>query len=102
MIQLEQRTLDRIAAEYSPAEQQSVAEILDSYHGPERARVIRDILDLSKGDTQKLLEYVRTALIDYRDVLYWAEYFENDPMLDGRDPRQLVNELLERWGTKRN
>jgi hypothetical protein len=40
------------------------------------------------------------AWSDYRDILYWAEYYENDSMLRGRDPKQLVEEILAKWGDK--
>ena len=60
----------------------------------------RGVVNLSKGDTQKLLEFIHCAQRDYRDVLYWAEYFDSDPMLKNRDPKKLVEDLLAKWGTK--
>src|SRR5689334_5367774 len=98
MAKLAQRTLERIADDYPLAEQQTVVELLEVYSGPESARVIWDILKLSKGDSQKLLEFIHCAQRDYRDVLYWAEYFDNDPWLKGRDPKKLVEDLLAKWG----
>ncbi len=38
------------------------------------------------------------AQTDYRDILYWAEYYENDPLLRGRDPKQMVDEIISKWG----
>ena len=100
MAKLDEHTLERIADDYAPAEQETVAQLLQSYSGPESARVIWDILELSQGDSQKLLEFIHCAQRDYRDVLYWAEYFDTDPMLKGRDPKKLVEDLLAKWGTK--
>ena len=38
------------------------------------ARVHLAILKLSEGNPEKVAEHVQNALIDYRDVLAWAEY----------------------------
>lgn len=97
---LEHRALERIAQEFSGADQASVIVLLGSYSGPEPDRVYWDILELSKGSFEKVKHYVEAARVDYRDILYWAEYFDNDPMLRGRDPRQLVFEILDKWGKK--
>jgi hypothetical protein len=94
---LEHRAVDRIDAEYPASERESIKDLLATYAGPERDRVLWDILVLSRGDSQKLLHFLQCAQIDYRDILYWAEYYDNDPMLKGRDPRQLVNDLLAKW-----
>jgi hypothetical protein len=40
----------------------------------ERERVHSVILKLSEGSVDKLLQYVTAARLEYRDVLYWAEY----------------------------
>jgi hypothetical protein len=94
----EQRVLDQIAKDFAAAEQASVIELLSSYSGPESGRVTWDILKLSKGSLENVRRFVQAAQIDYRDVLYWAEYYENDPMLRGRDPEKLVEEILARFG----
>ena len=44
----------------------------------ERARVMRCVLHLAQGDEGRLLEYLQVAVIDYRDVIYWAEYDRDD------------------------
>ena len=41
---------------------------------PEQRRVQLAILDLSKGDFERLIHFVDAAKKDYRDVLYWSEY----------------------------
>lgn len=52
--------------------------VLDAYgtetYERERERVQIDILKLSEGSVDKLLHFVTAAKLDYRDVLYWAEY----------------------------
>jgi hypothetical protein len=98
---LEQRTLDRITREFSAEEQASVIELLNSYSGLERGRVTWDLLELSKGSMEKVKQYVAAAQTDYRDILYWAEYYDRDPLLLGRDPKKLVDEILAKWGEKK-
>ena len=97
---LEQRALDRIAKDFSIAERASVIELLSGYSGPESGRVTWDILALSKGNLENVTRFAKAAQVDYRDILYWAEYYENDPMLRGRDPKKLVEEILAKWGDK--
>src|SRR5438105_14244156 len=81
---MEQRTLERIRQEFQEPELDRVIELLASYSGPESDRVRWDILELSKGDLGKIVEYVRTAQRDYRDILYWPEYYKDEPLLRGR------------------
>ena len=94
---LEDRALHRIDVEYPIGDRVAARDLLAAYTGPERGRVIWDILSLSHGDSQKLLYFLNCAQCDYRDILYWAEYYDDDPMLKGSDPRQLVSELLAKW-----
>jgi hypothetical protein len=68
-----------------------VVELLASYSGPESDWVRWDILELSKGNLDKVREYVKAAQTDYRDILYWAEYYENDSMLRGRGAKRVVS-----------
>ena len=97
---MEQRLLERIRREFQSADQDRVIELVASYSGPERDRVRWDILELSKGKLEKIEEYVKSAHTDYRDILYWAEYYKDDPMLRGRDPKQMVDEIIAKWGKK--
>jgi hypothetical protein len=97
---MEQRTLERIRQEFQEADLDGVIELLASYSGPESDRVRWDILELSKGELGKIGEYVKAAQSDYRDILYWAEYYKNDPLLRGRDPKQVVEEIIAKWGKK--
>jgi hypothetical protein len=94
------RILERIRREFHGEDQNCVLELLASYSGPESDRVRWDILELSEGKLEKIGEYVKAAQTDYRDILYWAEYYKNDPLLRGRDPRQIADEIINKWGRK--
>ena len=98
---LEPRALQRIAKEFNVSEQAAVIELFSGYSGPESGRVIWDIMELSKGSLENARRYVQAAKVDYRDILYWAEYYDHDPMLRDSDPRQLVNEIIAKWGNKK-
>ena len=98
---LDPHTLERITKEFPSPDEARVLEWLSSYSGPEPARVIRDILVLSKGSLDRVKQYVEAAHTDYRDVLYWAEYQATDPMFRGRDPAPMVDDLLGKWGDKK-
>jgi hypothetical protein len=95
---LEQQIVERVAREFEDEERSAALELLASYAGPEATRVLAAILTLSKGSLANIRRYVENARIDYRDILYWVEYYDSDPMLRGRDPRALVDEILARWG----
>jgi hypothetical protein len=98
---LEQRTLERIAREFPASEQESVIGWLNTYSGPEAGRIAWDILELSKGQVKMVGHYVKQANMDYRDVLYWAEYYDNDPLVKGRDPKKLVEGIVKKWVTQK-
>jgi hypothetical protein len=98
---LEERTRERISKEFSASDQVLVSDLLSTYSGPENARVVWDILELSKGKLEDVRKYLHAAQTDYRDVLYWAEYCATDPLLQGRDPTQLVGDILAKWGDKK-
>ena len=97
---MEQRTLERIRQEFQEPDLDGVIELIASYSGPESDRVRWDILELSKGELGKIGEYVTAAQSDYRDILYWAEYYTNDPLLRGRDPKKMVDEIIAKWEKK--
>ena len=97
---MEQRTLERIRQEFQEPDLDGVIELLASYSGPESDRVRWDILELSKGELGKIGEYVTAAQSDYRDILYWAEYYTNDPLLRGRDPKKMVDEIIAKLEKK--
>ena len=97
---MEQRVLERVSREFQDSDRDTVVQLLESYVGPESDRVRWDILELSKGSIERVRNYLKAAQTDYRDILYWAEYYKDDPMLSGRDPKQLVDEILAKWGKK--
>jgi hypothetical protein len=97
---MEPRILERIGRDFQKADQKCVAELLASYSGAESDRVRWDILELSKGSVSKVGEYLKAAQSDYRDVLYWAEYYQDDPMLRNRDPKKLVDEIISKWAKR--
>jgi hypothetical protein len=97
---LEHRVTARIARDFPAKDQTRVADLLSRYSGPEAERVALDILGLSKGSVERVSQLLKVARTDYRDILYWAEYYENDPTLRGGDPEKMVAEILAKWGEK--
>ena len=97
---MEQRTLERIRREFQDRDREGVIELLGSYSGPESDRVRWNILELSKGELGKVGEFVKAAQTDYRDILYWAEYYKDDPLLRGRDAKRMVEDIIAKWGKK--
>jgi len=91
---MEQRILERVSREFQDSDRDAEVQLLESYVGQESDRVRWDILELSEGSVGKVRDYVKAAQTDYRDVLYWAEYYKDDPMLRGRDPKKMVDEIL--------
>jgi len=97
---MEQRILERVSREFKDSDWDAVVQLLESYVGPEGDRVRWDILQLSEGGVEKVRDYIKAAQTDYRDILYWAEYYKDDPMLRGRDPKKMVDEILAKFGRK--
>lgn len=98
---LEPRVIERIARDFPKASRALVTELLSNYAGPESGRVTWDILELSRGSLEDARRFVEIAQRDYRDILYWAEYYETDPLWRGRDPKKLADEILAKWGAKK-
>lgn len=48
-----------------------------SHYQPPDLRISRAILKLSEGKIDLLQHYTTQAVEDFRDVLYWAEYYDN-------------------------
>jgi hypothetical protein len=42
------------------------------------ARVLRAIVHLAAGDFERLERFARVSEIDWRDVVFWAEYDDHD------------------------
>ena len=68
----------KLEADFEPDYMATVRSLLDKYRGKERYRVIRCIIHLAEGDTDKLLHFINAANSDYRDIIYWAEYDKGD------------------------
>jgi hypothetical protein len=96
---MEQRILERVSREFQGSDRDAVVQLLDTYVGPESDRVRWDILELSEGGVGKVRDYIRAAQTDYRDILYWAEHYKDDPLLRGRDPKKMVDEILAKFGS---
>ncbi len=91
------RIAARVESEFPAEARPLVCSLLDEYSGPESERVNLDVLQLAAGEVGAVRRYVAAARLDYRDVLYWAEYSQRDPLLQGRDPQQLMRELLDAY-----
>jgi hypothetical protein len=61
--------------------------LLAQYDDSETERVQLAILYLAKGHKADVAGHVSAARRDYRDVLYWAHYYDDDP-------HRLLRELL--------
>lgn len=70
--------VQKLEADFSQDELASARRLLGGYSGKERLRVIRCIVHLAKGNADSLLHFIDEAAMDYRDVIYWAEYDRND------------------------
>jgi hypothetical protein len=97
---MEQRILERVSREFQDSDRNAVVQLLESYTGPESDRVRWDVLELSEGGVGRARDYIKAAQTDYRDILYWAEYYKDDPMLRGRDPKKVVDQILGKLGRK--
>lgn len=72
----------RIASEFAADRIAVATEILESCAElKESARVQRCVVHLARGDLDKLREYAHAAEVDYRDVIWWAEYDGGETVL---------------------
>ena len=80
-----------------------VLAVLDEYgtesHEREVDRVKLAILQLSEGNTEKLLYWVKTAKVDYRDPLAAQELGPVSPE-EGKKLQAQVMDLIDRFGKK--
>ena len=76
---------------------------LDQYgiekHEPERERVQLAIIELSGGDKEQLLRFVRDAKVDYRDILA-AQQLGPLSEEEGRKLQDTALALIGKWGKK--
>ena len=85
----------RIATNFDNAHREEARDILrrldEELREGEHARILRCVLFLSGGDMELLVYYSDRASSDWRDVIYWAEYDEQDHRL--RDFNQPLPEF---------
>jgi hypothetical protein len=92
-----------VAARFAEPDRAAVLAALDRYgterHESERERVQLAIVELSGGDQGRLLDLVRDAKTDYRDILAWQELGPLPPQ-QGQQLRDQAQALLKAWGRK--
>lgn len=55
-----------------------ILELLSTVYSKVRSkRVVRCVIYLSNGNYEDLTHFVKDALVDWREVIYWAEYDQN-------------------------
>ena len=88
---------------YGESSLKEVLAVLDEYgtesHEPEVNRVHLAILQLSEGKKEKLLYFVKTAKVDYRDVLAFQQVGPLTPE-KGAKWQSMAKSLVDRWGRK--
>jgi hypothetical protein len=73
---------DRIAADFAATDRPSAFGIIESLSGAKETwRVCRCVLFLARGQLSLLAHNAEQARLDYRDVIYWAEYDEQDRLV---------------------
>ncbi len=96
---LSSKVLAQVEADFPPANQDEVAQVLALYAGQEPERVQLDILVLAAGDVALVYEHVERAQRDYRDILFWAEN-PDEARLDTPEKRERMRELFRWLGVK--
>lgn len=71
----------KIRTDFPQSAWAAVEKALLQYDYAETDRVHFDILLLANGDINEVERLVELANQDYRDILYWAEYYDNDPWI---------------------
>lgn len=74
---LNSETRQRIEQEYAPNDREAVIALVAELPEP---RVQKAVLALADGDVDKLLHYAQAAVVDWRDVLWWAETRTDDDL----------------------
>jgi hypothetical protein len=77
------------ALSFRPDQVAAAEAMLKDYVGNEPERVKLALLALAKGDLVNLEKLVTAALVDYRDVLYWAEYPEESKSMTNEEAAAL-------------
>ncbi len=109
---MERDIVARVAADFVPADRGEAIELLELLVSEvgSQPRVLRCVVFLSCGDLAMLVYYADRARSDWRDVIYWAEYDEqnrhvrnfNRPFGNVTGPPQKTggpDSLLEMWSS---
>lgn len=75
---LSQTVREKIESDFDSAVQTEVAEMLSRYEGNEQNRVQLNILRLADGSREEVALLVDEANMDYRNIIFWAEYSEEE------------------------
>jgi hypothetical protein len=71
----------RIDTDFIPNERAAVRAVLgwlEAELSRDRARILRCVLFLARGDLPRLQHNANAARSDWRDVIWWAEYERDD------------------------
>jgi hypothetical protein len=95
--------LAAVKAAFHESDTATIVAVLDLYgvesHERERERVQLAIVQLGAGSEEKLLELVRAAKVDYRDVLAWQELGPL-PEAEGKKLQEEARGVIDKWGRK--
>lgn len=81
--------VDRINTDFGETTTEAKKIIVDAISKDDNLksdRVIRCIIYLAKGDLEDLNNYIMSAIVDTRDVMFWAEY---SGINEGKKPMHL-------------
>jgi len=102
-MQLPSSVLNRIQRDYAEPHHKEVETTLSTYgeepYQKEQERVLLYILELSRGNVEKVAELVEHAKRDYRDIILWAEN-SSESHLDTPEKVEAFNKMLKRFGAK--
>lgn len=90
-------------AAFADSELAETLAALDQYgtqpYENEVARVQLAIIQLSEGNKDKLLEFVKVAKVDYRDILAWQQTGPLSPEEDEKW-QAAARALIRNWGSQ--
>jgi hypothetical protein len=78
---------------FPPTQVAAAEALLESYLGNEPGRVKMAALALAKGNLAELQRLMAAAQLDYRDVLYWAEYPEESKSMTNEEAAELYRAI---------
>jgi hypothetical protein len=103
IMRLPSSVLARIKRDYAEASHKEVEAMLSTYgeepFQKEQERVLLYLLELSRGDVEKVAELLEYAKRDYRDIILWAEN-PSESRLDTPEKVEAFNKMLKRFGAK--